>query len=273
MMSIYKRLLQIFRATVFATYKEWAAYRSHMAVSVLVGPVFFLVQVFIWSAIYSTQDTVTGLTLTQMLTYYGIVNVINYLTYDSSDVDLQTLIRTGGFITFMLRPVSYFYYAICQKIGHRMLALWVEFIPVYVLFFFVFKINLVPANLFWTLLSVFLSFMLVFLTNFCIGITGFWLTKTEGLRRAFQVLRDVCAGNLLPLTLFPGFIQSILFYMPFQFIAYVPIRVFIGSYELAGISMSIPQVVGLQAVYVVIMFLIYKVLWHFATKRFTGVGA
>ncbi|HOQ00215.1 MAG TPA: ABC-2 family transporter protein [Acetivibrio clariflavus] len=118
-----------------------------------------------------------------------------------------------------------------------------------------------------------LSFLLVFLTNFCIGITGFWLTKTEGLRRAFLVLRDVCAGSLLPLTLFPGFIQKILFYMPFQFIAYVPIRVFMGSYELAGISMSIPEVVGLQAIYVVIMFLIYKLLWHLGTKRFTGVGA
>jgi len=273
MMNLCKKQFDVFRATVFATYKEWAAYRSHMAVSVLVGPVFFIVQVFIWSAIYSTRDTVTGLTLTQMLTYYGIVNVINYLTYDSSDVDLQWHIRTGGFITFMLRPISYFYYAICQKIGHRLLALWVEFVPVYILFLFVFKINLVPANLFWTLISVFLSFILVFLTNFCIGITGFWLTKTEGLRRAFQVLRDVCAGSLLPLTLFPEFIQKILFYMPFQFIAYVPIRVFMGSYELAGISMSIPKIVALQAVYVVVMFLVYKLLWHFGTKRFTGVGA
>ncbi len=268
-----KRQMDILIATVFTTYKEWAAYRSHMAVSVLVGPVFFLVQVFIWSAIYSTQKTVTGLTLNQMLTYYGIVSVINYITYDSSDMDLQMLIRTGKFITFMLRPISYFYYAICQKIGHRLLALWVEFIPVYLLFLFVFKINLIPQNFFWALTSITLSFILVFLTNYCIGITGFWLTKTEGLRRAFQVLRDVCAGTLIPLTLFPGFMQKILFFLPFQFITYVPIRVFIGSYELAGVHMSIPEIVGLQAVFVGIMFIVYRLLWHFGTKRFTGVGA
>lgn len=273
MKNICKRQFDIFKATIFATYKQWTAYRSHMAVSVLVGPVFFLVQVFIWSAVYSNRETVSGLTLTQMLTYYGISSVIGYLIYDGSDMDLQNLIRTGGFITFMLRPFSYIYYALCQKIGHRLLALWVEFIPIYFLFLFAFKINLVPANLFWTLLSVFLSFLLVFLTNFCIGITGFWLTKTEGLRRAFQVLRDITAGDLLPLVLFPVFIQKILFFMPFQFITYVPIRVFIGSYELAGISMSIPEIVGLQAIYVVIMFLVYKVLWHIAIKRFTGVGA
>lgn len=138
--------IDILKATVLATYKEWAAYRSHMAVSIFVGPVFFLVQVFIWNAVYSINDSVSGLTLNQMLTYYGVVTVINYLTFDSADWNLQMLIRTGKFITFMLRPVSHCYYAFCQKIGHRLLALWVEFIPVYLLFLLVFKINLVPRT-------------------------------------------------------------------------------------------------------------------------------
>jgi ABC-2 type transport system permease protein len=268
-----KRQINILISTAFTTYKEWATYRSIMAVSILVGPVFFLVQVFIWNAIYKTQETVTGLTLNQMLVYFGIAAVINYLTYDSSDMDLQMLIRTGKFITFMLRPVTHSHFAFCQKIGHRLLALWVEFVPVFLLFLFIFKINLVPANLLWATASIALSFILVFLTNYCIGITGFWLTKTEGLRRAFLVLRDICAGTFVPLTLFPDLMQKVLFFLPFQFITYVPIRVFIGSYELAGIRLSIPQIVGLQAVYVIIMYFVYKLLWHLGTKRFTGVGA
>lgn len=271
--SIIYKQLDVLKATAFATYKEWAAYRSHMAVSLFVGPVFFLVQVFIWSAVYSTRSTVTGLTLDQMLVYFGIAAIINYLTFDSCDWNLQMLIRTGKFITFMLRPVSHCYFALCQKIGHRLLALWLEFIPVYLLFYFVFKINLIPSNLFWATASITLSFILVFLTNYCIGITGFWLTKTEGLRRAFLVLRDLCAGSFIPLTLFPDFMQKILFFLPFQFITYVPTRVFIGSYELAGIKLSIPEVVGMQALAVIAMYLVYKLLWYLGVKRFTGVGA
>lgn len=264
---------EVLKATVFATYKEWAAYRSHMAVSLFVGPVFFLVQVFIWSAVYSGRSTLTGLTLEQMLVYYGIAAVINYLTYDSCDWNLQMLIRTGKFITFMLRPVSHCYFAFGQKIGHRLLALWLEFIPIYLLFFFVFKINLIPANFFWALLSIIFSFILVFLTNYCIGILGFWLTKTEGLRRAFLVLRDLCAGTLVPLTFFPDFVQKVLFFLPFQFITYVPTRVFIGTYELAGISLTIPQIVGMQGIAVILMYLVYRFLWFLGVKRFTGVGA
>lgn len=214
--------MKVLHATALATYKEWAAYRSHMAVTLFVGPVFFLTQVFIWRAVYSTRTVLNGLTLEQMLTYYGISAIINYLTYDSADWNLQMLIRTGKFLTFMLRPVTHCYFAFCQKIGHRSLALWMEFVPIYLLFFFVFKIDLVPAQPGWALLSICLSFILVFLTNYCIGISGFWLVKTEGIRRALLVARDLEAGTFIPLTFFPQVVQKALFFLPFQFITYVP---------------------------------------------------
>jgi len=117
--SIILKQLNILKATALATYKDWAAYRSHLAVSIFVGPVTFLVQIFIWNAVYSAENrldsTLSGLTLNQMLAYFGIATTINYLIYDSADWDLQTLIRTGNFITFMLRPVSHCYFAFCEK--------------------------------------------------------------------------------------------------------------------------------------------------------------
>lgn len=266
-------LVNVLKATALSSYKEWAAYRNQMAVSVFVGPVFFLTQMFIWRAVYATRTTLNGLTLEEMLTYYGITAVIGYLTYDSADWNLQWLVRTGGFLTFMLRPVSHCFYAFAEKVGHRLLALLVEVLPIYVIFYFVFKIKLIPAAPSWALLSLALSFILVFLTNYCIGLSAFWLTRTEGLRRAFLTLRDLSAGMLIPLTFFSEGMQKVLFYLPFQFITYAPIRVFIGHYELAGITLPIPQVVALQFLAVVLMFLLSRILWYFGIKRFTGVGA
>ena len=265
--------IEVLKATAAATYKEWAAYRSHIAVSIFISPVFFLTQVFIWQAVYSSRTTLNGLTLEQMLTYYGIAAVINYLTYDSADWNLQMLIRTGKFLTFMLRPLSHCYFALSQKIGHRILAFWFELLPIYLIFFYLFKIKLIPAEPWWALLSILLSFVLVFLTNYCIGISAFWLTKTEGIRRAFLMARDLASGTFIPLPFFPEILQKALFFLPFQFITYVPTRVFIGSYELAGITLSIPEVVGLQFVATLVMYGVYKILWHFGIKRFTGVGA
>jgi ABC-2 type transport system permease protein len=114
---------------------------------------------------------------------------------------------------------------------------------------------------------------MMFLIDYCIGITAFWLTRTSGVRRIFLFLRDVCAGMFIPLAFVPDAVQKALFFLPFQFVTYVPVSVFAGSYQLGGISLTIPQVVGVQALATVIMLLISEILWQLGIKKFTGVGA
>ncbi|WP_410769985.1 ABC transporter permease [Fontibacillus sp. BL9] len=267
-----KRSLGIIKAVGWATYKEWAAFRSHMAVSIVIGPIYFLVQYFIWSAVFSARDTLNGFTLSQMLAYYGIMSCINYLTFDFADWNLQMLIRTGKYVTFALRPVSHVYFALCQKIGHRSLGFWMEFLPVFLIYLFIFEIDLLPSRPGWAVLSVILGFLMTFLVNYCIGLTAFWLTNADGVRSMFHLLRNISAGVFVPLTFFPEIIQRVLFFLPFQFMQYVPARVFVGEYELAGFSMSIPQIVGLQALALLLMWGITAVLITLGNRKFTGVG-
>lgn len=269
---VMKKAQPVFKAVVQATYKENFAFRSNMAVSLITQPVYFLVQYFIWQAVFTAHDTVSGFTLDSMLYYFAVSSLLGFLNWDSADGTLQRLVQTGKFITFQLRPVSHLYYAFFEKVGHRILAFWVELIPI-LGFYLLFGIKPVPAKPLWAIISVALSFILEFLINYTIGTIAFWLVKTDGVRRAVLVFKDVCSGIFLPLTLFPNDIQRLLFVLPFQFISYVPARVFMGSYELAGITMSIPQVVGLQAVMVAVTFLLNRLIWFFGIKRFTGVGA
>ncbi|MFW6238047.1 MAG: ABC transporter permease [Halanaerobiales bacterium] len=265
-------MFKTIKGVAFATYKEWAAYRSHILVSLFLGPVHFLVQYYIWSSVYTGQQVLNGFNLEEMLVYYGITTLINYCIMDFAGWNLQMLIRTGKFVTFILRPVSHRLFAFAQKIGHRLLGFWLELVPIYIVFLLVFDIYLIPERIIWAFISILLGFIMMFLVNYCIGITGFWLTRTEGIRSIFLVFRDVFAGVFIPLTFFPGVIQKILFFLPFQFISYVPVRVFIGDYELAGLEFSLPQIVGIQAVYVVIMLLFSELLWRKGIRKFTGVG-
>lgn len=267
-----RRLTAVISAIGFATYKEWAAFRSHMAASLLVGPVMFLVQVFIWKAIYEGHDTLNGLTYQQMLTYYGVASLIHYISFDFADWNLQMLVRSGKFVTFALRPLPHWLFALAQKIGHRSLALWVEVLPVLLLFIFVFGVNLQPAAPGWALLSILFSFLMNFMVNYCVGLTAFWLIRAEGIRRVFLLLKDICAGVFIPLSFFPEVLQKILFFLPFQFITYLPTRVYGGEYELAGIHLSLAQAVGLQAVAVAVTALAMALLYNAAMRRFTGVG-
>ena len=263
---------RIMKAVAFATYNEWAAYRSHSMVSLLVGPIYFLVQSSIWRAVYASGSDINGFTLHDMLVYFGIAALIHYLIMDFADWNLQMLIHTGKYLAFAIRPVSHIYFALSQKVGHRVLGFLFEFLPVYAIFIFVFQIRLFPAHLFYAVVSIILGFLMMFFVNYCVGIIAFWLVKTQGVRRMFILLRDLCSGVLFPLMLFPVVMQRVLFFLPFQFIAYVPIRVFIGSYELGGISYEISEIVGIQFVAVVIMACLTWLLNRAGIKHFTGVG-
>jgi ABC-2 type transport system permease protein len=266
-------MFRILKAVAFVTYKEWAAYRSHMLLTIVIGPAFFLAQRFIWSAVYGGHAVVAGFTLDGMLGYYGVSTLVYYLTMDFADWNLQMHIRTGSFLTFMLRPLSHRFYALSQKVGHRALGFLFEFLPVWLMFAFVFRITLIPAYWLWGILSVALAFLMMFLLNYSTGILAFWLVRTNGIRALAVFFRDVLAGAIVPLSLFPLPVQLVMFCLPFQFASYVPVRVLLGHYELAGISMGLPAIVGLQAVAVLLMWLVTELLWRAGVRRYTGVGA
>lgn len=268
-----KHKLDIMWAVAVVTYKEWAAYRTHSMVSIFVGPVFYLVQIFIWQAVYAGHHEINGMGLENMLSYYGICALISYLTMDFADWNLQMLIHTGKYLSFAMRPVHHRFFAFSQKIGHRTLGFVFEFLPVLLIFTLVFRIPLVPSSWLWSVISIVLSFLMNFYINYCIGLAGFWLTKTGGLRGVVQLLKNVFSGALIPLVFFPDIMQKIIFFLPFQYIAYVPAMVFTGKYSLGGVSTGIPQIVAIQAAYVVIMLLLSEWLYFLGNKRFTGVGA
>ena len=266
-------IIRSVRSVAFVTYKEWAAYRSHMFLSLIVGPAFFIAQMLIWESVYKDKTALAGFTLDDILRYYGISTVIYYITMDFADWNLQMLIRTGKFTTYILRPMPHPLFAFSQKIGHRILGFIFEFIPVSLVFLLVFKVNLTPARPFWASISIALSFVILFLINYTVGLLSFWLTRTDGIRALIRLMRDLLAGVYLPLSFFPDSFQKILFFLPFQFANYVPARVFSGSYELGGYHLSIPQIVGIQTLAVLFMLLLTSIVWKFGVKHFTGAGA
>jgi ABC-2 type transport system permease protein len=106
-----------------------------------------------------------------------------------------------------------------------------------------------------------------------IGLSAFWFTRADGVRAVFQVLQAVFSGALIPLVFFPEAVQKVLFFLPFQYMLYVPSMVFTGSYRLGGITMDLGQIVGIQGLAVLVMFGASEALYRASLRRFTGVGA
>ena len=242
-------------------------------VSIFVGPVYFIVQYFIWTAVYGSGGAINGIEFEQMIRYFGATALFGYLTMDFADWNLQMLVKSGKFLTFSLRPIHHRFFALSQKFGHRILGFLFEFLPCLAVFVLLFKVDMMPASLFWTILSVILAFFMNFYVNYCLGMTAFWLVQANGVKNVFNLISSIFSGALIPLVFFPDWLQKLQFFLPFQYISYVPAMVFTGNYTLGGYTMSIPQIVCIQAVAVLLVFLLSEVLYRASMKRFTGVGA
>ena len=276
MLKKIKRDFDVLTAVGIATIKEYLVYRTHMMVTLFVGPVYFAVQYFIWRAIYGNgidNFAIAGFEYTNMLRYFGITALIGYLTWGSADWNLSMLTRTGKYLTFALRPVHHRFFALSQKIGHRLLALLMEFFPCLLLFVLIFKVNMLPHNLGWFILSVILASLIHFYIKYCIGLLSFWLVQTGGIRMAYSLLESIFAGTLIPLVFFPQWMQTVQFFLPFQYTTYVPAMVFLGEYRLGGFELSVPVIIGVQAAATLVMYVVSEILYRIANKHFTSVGA
>jgi ABC-2 type transport system permease protein len=103
--------------------------------------------------------------------------------------------------------------------------------------------------------------------------TAFWFVQSSGIRRVFDLLSGIFSGVFIPLVFFPEGLQKALFFLPFPYMTYVPVMVYTGNFVLAGITMPIPVIVGLQAIAVAVVMLISEIIYRASMRRFNGVGA
>lgn len=261
------------KAVAFVTYKEWSAYRTHSLVSVFVGPVYFIVQYFIWTAVYGDIGTLGGMELEQTVRYFGATALIGYLTMDFADWNLQMLVRTGKFLTYTLRPMHHRFFAFSQKLGHRTLGFFLEFLPCLLIFQLLFGVGIIPVSIGWTVLSVALAFLMNFYINYCMGMAAFFFVQANGIRIVYQLLGNVFSGALIPLSFFPEAFGRVMMFLPFQYTSYIPAMVWTGGSSIGEMGLTIPQAVMYQGIAVIIAALLSEVLYRFSIKRFTAVGA
>lgn len=273
MSGFIKHKFEECKAVAFVTYKEWSAYRTHSLVSVFVGPVYFIVQYFIWTAVYGGSGSLGGMELSQTIKYFGVSALIGYLTMDFADWNLQMLVRTGKFLTFMLRPMHHRYFALSQKIGHRILGFFFEFLPCFLIFEFIFKIEMIPTHLGWTVISIALAFLMNFYVNYCLGMTAFYFVSANGIRVVYQLFANIFSGALIPLSFFPSAVQWIMMFLPFQYTNYISAMVWSGNNSIGEMRLTIPQAVFCQFIAVIFTAIMSEVIYRRSIKRFTAVGA
>lgn len=261
-----------YKAVVKAGFKVGLAYRFDFFVTLVTAPVSLIVFYFLWKSIfaYSGQEVIQGFTFNTMVSYYLINLIVAFFTWSKIERWMEQDIRFGHMIMDLLRPVEYLFSVFSFEFGMNILAVIIEAIPFMILGIFFFHI-VTPSliNLLFFLVSLLLASVLYFLISYLIGLLAFWFKRIEGISKAKKPIIHFFSGGLIPLTFFPLVVQNISYYFPFQYIRFVPISFYLGMYELPEMF----KLLAIQMLWVLVLFIIAKLMWVKAFKKFAGAGA
>lgn len=252
-------------------WKEAIAYRTQTYMNLITTPLKFMVLIFIWSAVYASSGSpIQGYTLNDMVTYFIISTFVFKIVYDEVAHWLEHHIKTGNFMTYLLKPMSYITLGWLEKIAYRLFGLITELAALLAIFLIFFSNYLVVGHLAPFLISILLAFAIHYLVYLIIGTFAFWFINIRSFAWMMGFLIQLSAGVFFPIDLLPLWMQTTLDWLPFKYIIYIPTSLYLGRYD--GMS-ELLIILGIQCLWIVILSLITYAFWKRGIKRFGGVGA
>lgn len=106
-------------------------------------------------------------------------------------------------------------------------------------------------------ISVFFTILIQYAFYQGIGILSFWIYEISSIERFYKMTSSLLSGELIPLSLFSPFAQSILYYLPFASLAFIPGGIYIGLFEL---DLAVKLVIS-QMIWAILMWAL--VIWTY----------
>lgn len=228
---------------------------------------------FLWSSIFSItqKDHIGVFSFEAIMLYY----VLAPLTFKASTGILMDFmfddIYEGGLNKYLLYPINYFRFKLMSQYAHTsyyILQLILIF-TIYRIFFklpspFEFQFFHILAPFFVILLCSYLYFMMAC----CLEMISFWADNVWSLLVLLRIIIYLFGGMLIPLSLFPEEVQTILKLLPFSYLLSFPINIFMNQINLWEFFQGI----------VILLFWCFfftklaQMIWERGSRQYSGVG-
>lgn len=267
--------LRIYRPFTIGRVQEQLAYKWSFYLFMLSNLFSVFVVYYLWKAIYhsSSSPTLNGFTLNEMIVYIFMSFITRNLVGVSVARDIGSEVVEGTIAMNLVKPINYQLRLFFSSLGNLVFRFFIPGLPIWGVMVIVRYVNLgelppSPLVIFAYLASVCFSFCIMFLFDFCFGLLAFYTTYIWGLNLAKSAILGFLTGQMIPLAFFPESIQRIFDFLPFASMNYTPVMIYLNKMPLERIVFSM----GIQIIWIVMLFLIANFFWKRVTKRITVLG-
>jgi ABC-2 type transport system permease protein len=239
------------------------------------GIVTYLINVtvyyFIWKALYAADPNfAAGFNFGEMVTYVAVGWTIRSVYFNNIDQNMASEILEGGISLSLLKPVSVQTMQIGRSLGEAAFRLGLLTVPAGLVISLVFPVQgPASASHFAAFLaSLAGSIVLTGALNFIVGTFAVRMKSILGLLRAKYYIQELLSGLLIPMTMFPPGVETVLAYLPFEHIGYTPLLIYLGKLN----GPEIAQALAVQYLWTIALLAFGAWFWNFMVRSITIHG-
>ncbi len=247
------------------SFQKMLAYRVSYLIGVFTYVIHVAVYYFLYKALYMEDVTIKGYTLQEMLTYVSLGWICKSFYLNYIDREITDDVQSGQVAMDLIKPVDFQLMYVARGLGHSLFRIVLFTPPIIVVTFLLFSVS-PPVSLGHMMLFILSSSfsVLIYLgINYIIGLLSIFFLSIRGVLYSKNLIIELLSGLLIPIDWFPPWFQSMSFLLPFQSIAYCPLQIYLGRIQGLSLFFSL----GLQLLWIVIIFGIGRIVWRLCQRR------
>ncbi|MEW6083924.1 MAG: ABC-2 family transporter protein [Chloroflexota bacterium] len=212
----------------------------------------------LWGTTFAISDTdaINGLTLPNMIWYFMMAETLE-LGRPRINRTISEQVKNGEVAYILNKPYNFILYHFSAGLGDGIVRMTLNLIVGSAVAWIL--AGAPPAPVGW--LMAFITLIGAWILHFCmmalIGLAAFIVEETNSFELIYQKLVFILGGFLLPLEMFPAWLQKIALALPFPYMMYAPARLFVKPEMGLFWQMLAGQAIWV-AIFVVLLSFVYQ---------------
>lgn len=249
-----------YTAVIVARYRMLLQYRAAAFAGFATQCFWGAILIMVLAAFYAVSRQAQPMTLGMAITYVWLGQAFLGILPWNVDPELAELIRTGGVSYELVRPLDLYQYWYCRTIALRTATTTLRSIPMFVVAMvllplfglgeWALSLPAGPVSFALFVVSLGCAVLLAAAITMLMQVALVLTVSGEGLNRIMPAFVTVLSGNILPLPLFPDWMQWMLSVQPFRGVVDVPFRIYCGHIQPGAALPDILQQVAWTLIFV-----------------------
>lgn len=253
------------------TWEEALSYRFNFTMWRFRNLIMLLSMYFLWYSVIPEGTTAFGYDQSSMLTYILLTAIVGAVVTSNRSYAIGEEINSGNLSNFLLQPISYFGYWFSKDVGDKLMNILFSIGELALIFFLLKPPIYLQTDVSYLLMfgiSIVLAVILYFFINVLLGLVGFWSPDVWAPRFIFWIALGFFAGEYFPLDILPETLYQIFRILPFAYLIYFPIKVYLGQLGM----MEIFQGFVIMIFWTIFFFGVVKIVWRKGLRSYTAQG-